>query len=121
MSLKIVVYHVCHVLNGSDYNRTCLPNSRDFHFSIVTTSPVKMESSATSDKFELADDVVKLLKHSERQVKNRASARRSKQRQQKKLEDLRAEYERLTLLDTKLAMYYKELRENTKVVAFAWG
>ena len=41
--------------------------------------------------------------------------------EQKKLEDLRAEYERLTLLDTALAMYYKEMQENAKAVAFHVG
>ena len=79
-----------------------------------------MEGSAT-DKFNLAEDVVKLLKHSERQVKNRASAKRSKQRQQEKMEDLRTECERLTLLDNALAFQYKELKENAKAIAFNVG
>ena len=63
------------------------------------------------------------MKQSERQVKNRASARRSKQRKQKKLEDLFAGYERLTLLDTTLHSYVLErvAGENAKVVSFNVG
>ena len=56
-----------------------------------------------------------------RTTKNRVSARRSKQWKQKKLEDLRAEYARLTLLDTALSMYYKEVQENAEAVAFHVG
>ena len=79
-----------------------------------------MEGSA-ADKFNLAEDVVKSMKHSDRQVKNRALAKRSRQRQQEKMEDLRTECERLTLLDNALALQYEEMKENVKAIAFDVG
>ena len=79
-----------------------------------------MEGSAT-DKFNLAEDVVKSLKRSDRQVKNRASAKRSRQRQQERMEDLRTECERLMLLDDALALQYKGMMENAKAIAYDLG
>ena len=37
------------------------------------------------------------------------------------MEDLRAEYARLTLLDTAMAIYYKKVRENVEAVVFYVG
>jgi hypothetical protein len=80
-----------------------------------------MEGFGTVEKFDLADDVIELLRLSERKAKNRASAKRSKQRRLQRMEDLRAEYARLKLLDTALAIYHKEVRENAKAVVFHVG
>jgi hypothetical protein len=76
-----------------------------------------MEGSAT-DKFILAADVVKSLRRSNRQAKNRASAKQSWQKQQERTENLRTECERLTLWDDALAKQYEGMMENVKALAF---
>ena len=75
-----------------------------------------MEGSAT-DKFNLAEDVVKSLRRSDRQAKNRASAKQSRQRQQERTKDLCTECERLTLWDDALAKQYEGMMENVKALA----
>jgi hypothetical protein len=120
---KIVAFHVPLVYYVT---KPIFHQMQNLLFSVVTHTVNivlynKMEGLDEVEKFDLADDVIESLKISERKAKNRASAKRSKQRRLKRMEDLKAEYSRLKLLEAALAMYHEEVRENAKAVVFHVG